>query len=625
MRKKFTIKLCIYMLVAMVVAIGAIFIFQTVSSKETHRENAEDKLASVREKLVSNDEEIAKLTENVGENNLAKSRAFADMIALNPEIIETKESLNEICERLMVSELHVIDQNGIITHSTVDAYVGFDMNSGEQSAAFMKIIDDPEYELVQEPQANAAGNKVVQYIGVTRHDAVGLVQVGIEPEILQETLESTSIGVVLKEFDYGNTGYIAAIDKETNIILAHQNEKLIGKNANEAGFPADMTSESGTALIDGINCNYYGEEYDGIILGAILPMDEYNEDAFDQTMAVSVSILFINVILLLMINRVVAKDIVKGIVNIANNLKDIEDGNFQIQVHEKGNKEFEMLSNSINNMVKSIKDNLDSNKGLLEQQKEDMESNRIMFENVRGVCKRLESVSKETLENASAMNKGTEEQEKAVTQLGETMTELADSLRRSSDISGEITSTTKKAVDELVDTKDKIYRLSESMEDITKTSQEIEKIIDEINSIAQQTNMLSLNASIEAARAGEMGRGFAVVAGQVGELAARSSQAAAETGVLIQNSIQAVRNGKGITEQAVSGFAETVDKIKSASNGVEQITGMVNEHVHMVEQAEGKLSNISQVVEENINIASNSESAARNMAEESDLLYKMID
>ena len=112
----------------------------------------------------------------------------------------------------MVNELHVIDADGIITHSTVDAYIGFDMGSGEQSAAFLVINDDPSIEIVQEPQENAAEGIVVQYIGVARKDAPGLVQVGIQPEILAETLAQTAIDVVLKDIEYGEKGYVFAVE-----------------------------------------------------------------------------------------------------------------------------------------------------------------------------------------------------------------------------------------------------------------------------------------------------------------------------------------------------------------------------------------------------------------------------
>ncbi len=65
----------------------------------------------------------------------------------------------------MVNEVHIIDEAGIITSSSIDAYVGFDMKSGEQSNAFMVIVDDPSIEIVQEPQENVAEGIIMQYIG----------------------------------------------------------------------------------------------------------------------------------------------------------------------------------------------------------------------------------------------------------------------------------------------------------------------------------------------------------------------------------------------------------------------------------------------------------------------------
>lgn len=161
MKKMFTKSLCTYMLIAFVITIVAIFTLQTFANQSNNMSESREKLATVKEKIAGNDEEIERLTNNLGENNLAKTRAFADMLAADPTLLEQPSKLKEICERLMVNELHVIDEKGIITHSTVDAYIGFDMNSGEQSAAFMVIVDDPSIEIVQEPQKNAAEGTVI--------------------------------------------------------------------------------------------------------------------------------------------------------------------------------------------------------------------------------------------------------------------------------------------------------------------------------------------------------------------------------------------------------------------------------------------------------------------------------
>lgn len=82
-RKKFTSSVLCYMGVSMIIVIIAIFVFQLVSERASNNSQAVEKLESVRQKLQSNDVEIERLTSNVGENNLAKSRAFAEMLALD--------------------------------------------------------------------------------------------------------------------------------------------------------------------------------------------------------------------------------------------------------------------------------------------------------------------------------------------------------------------------------------------------------------------------------------------------------------------------------------------------------------------------------------------------------------
>ena len=145
--------------------------------------SSEEKLEMVKERLISNEENIFKLTKNLSEDNLVKTRAFADILAVDQTVLKDYSRLQEICERLLVNELHVIDENGTIIYSTIESYIGFDMGSGEQSAAFLKILEDPSIEIVQEPQQNTIDKTILQYIGVARKDAKGFVQVGIRPEV----------------------------------------------------------------------------------------------------------------------------------------------------------------------------------------------------------------------------------------------------------------------------------------------------------------------------------------------------------------------------------------------------------------------------------------------------------
>ncbi len=165
MKKIFTQRLVLYMIVALLVTIAAIFTMQTITNRYSNQVSSQNKLADVREKLAGNEANIVQLTENLGQNNLAKARAFADMLSAQPSIADDPKKLLAIKDRLMVNEVHIIDEAGIITSSSIDAYVGFDMKSGEQSNAFMVIVDDPSIEIVQEPQENVAEGIIMQYIG----------------------------------------------------------------------------------------------------------------------------------------------------------------------------------------------------------------------------------------------------------------------------------------------------------------------------------------------------------------------------------------------------------------------------------------------------------------------------
>ena len=393
---------------------------------------------------------------------------------------------------------------------------------------------------------------------------------------------------------------IYAIDPKEGKILAHPDSELVGKPAADAGFGADLTGR-GRSSVNGVKGYYQAEEYEDQIIGTFMPSSEYYAERTNLMVLVTISMLVIFGVLLVMINRMVDRKIVKGINKISQ------------------------LSASINKMVQSIDQNMQENETLLKHQKEDVENNRSMIQNVKSVCRDLENVSGATLENADSIYNGTGEQERAVEDLRQIMDQLKEELNNSVNVSADVMRTTGDTVEEIMQTQSQMNLLKESMQKISDMSIEIEKIIEEINSIAEQTNLLSLNASIEAARAGEMGKGFAVVAAQVGELAARSAQAAKETNELITNSIHAVEHGKEITDQTAEAFGAAVVNIKKAGSDMGQITNMVRQNVDIVADAVSQMGRISDVVEKNVQISQDTKQVSSDMADITGKLLKIVE
>lgn len=610
------------MAVALLINIAVVAFIQMLVSGQNHTADSYESLESIKEKLMENDEVIAKLTETLGEDNLSKTRAFADLIASDKDILKDTSRLQEVQKRLMVDELHVIDKDGIITHSNIESYVGFDMKSGEQSAAFMPIVDDPSVEIVQPPEKNASKGIMMQYIGVARKDAPGFVQVGIRPEVLENMLEGTQIDIVLKGIKFSDNGYIYAVDASTGEILSYPDSGLVGTSAQDAGIP--LEEGKGLATFNGVKGKYVSQEYNGMYIGTYISTAEYYREQVVQTLVIALSSFIIFSVLLYSINRLLDHKIVNGIQNINASVKKLSEGDFGISVNENSTPEFSTLSSSVNKMVESICQSIKENEVLIARQKEDMANNLHLIENIKKVCANLNGVSQETLSTADAIQNGTNEQEDAVKNLSQVMDNLVQELNKSADGSKNAAAAAMLAAQKIETTGMQMKSLEEAINKISDMSAEIGEIIGEINSIAQQTNMLSLNASIEAARVGESGKGFAVVATQVGALATRSAQAAKQTSQLITNSINAVEEGRYL-QKTTEEFAAVVAEIEDASHSVKEITSMVKHNVDTVSQAVEGLDVIADVVGKNIEISRNSKAASEHMAEEAGKLLELVE
>ena len=100
------------MLIAVSCAIICIFLLQTFRSNASNTSLSKDKLDTVKEKLKNNEEYTEVLTDTLSADNLAKTRAFADILKYDRLLLKDIDRLIQLKDRLKVSELHIIDKNG---------------------------------------------------------------------------------------------------------------------------------------------------------------------------------------------------------------------------------------------------------------------------------------------------------------------------------------------------------------------------------------------------------------------------------------------------------------------------------------------------------------------------------
>lgn len=624
--KKMILKyLCFDMVIAFVVAIIFMYQFQTSSIIDERTTASQDKIVQIKEKLKENDENIAQLTESIGESNLVKARAFAQFLADNPTSASSVEKMKEVAKMLIVDEVCIINGDGILDQGSKPEYFGLDFHQGEQTKPFLEIIKNPSVEIVQDPQPNSSEGKVTQYVGVARKDAPGLVQIEVSPKVLTDMLKSTEIANVLKSFDFGHTGYIFAVDKNTKKVLALENSALIGKSYSEVGFDNGIFSEKeGEATIDGTEVYFYADSYNDMIIGTIMPKDEYFEERYAQVLTVSITMFVIFLLLLVVIIALVNNKIVKGIHKISESLDKIRKGNLDVKVEEYGNSEFELLSNGINSMVEGIRKNLLQNENLMEIQKEDFDESVKLIQKVKNVSLSIEDAAQKTLSMTESIYSGSKNQEEAVASLNKSMEVITSQLQENASVSVNVSKSTNEVVSNMILTRENMQKLTTSMKEIFEFSQKIETIIGEVDSIASQTNMLAVNASIEAARAGEQGKGFAVVASQVGELAMKSAEAAKETARIISDTILAVENGQNIADMAVSEFLELANEVEKAGNDINKISHLTNNQVDDVMDVLLGLERIAEIAKENRISAVEGQDTSSELAKQAGVLMKLV-
>lgn len=289
--------------------------------------------------------------------------------------------------------------------------------------------------------------------------------------------------------------------------------------------------------------------------------------------------------------------------DIAANLKEMADGNFNIKSHANHVGDFEEIETALGKVVRDLSHTLNE---------------------INEVSELVASNAGQISDGAQALTDGATDQASSIDELQSTIATVSEQVEKNATNANEANDKAKIVGEDIMASNTQMQKVVDAMETINQSSIQISSIINTINDIAEQTNLLALNASIEAARAGEAGKGFAVVATQVGTLATQSAEAAKNSNDLIAQALHAVEDGKQVVDDTAAKLLASVDKTNELVANIGEINEASEQQSEALKQISEAANQIAAVIQENTAMAEESSASSEELAAQAEKLKNLI-
>ncbi len=285
---------------------------------------------------------VSDIRDTSDQNMIRTARLVAADVASAP--------LSEIAKHYKVTEINVVDRDGIITASTAANFVGYDMSAGDQSAEFLCLLNGQSEYAQEYRRISIDGTLWRKYAGVKYGD--GFVQIGYDDALIQKEMEGQLTGIT-KNRSVGNTGFILIVDDVLRLVSSPAG--MGPDDFRRENDEVPLTGETFTVTVNGEPCFARYEMSEGYYVISVLPEAEAlqmrNIALYVNTFLEVMVFAILFGLIYLLIRRVV----VSRIHSVNESLARITAGNLDEVVNVRSSAEFESLSDDINTTVDTLK------------------------------------------------------------------------------------------------------------------------------------------------------------------------------------------------------------------------------------------------------------------------------
>lgn len=292
-------------------------------------------------------------------NLLTLARAAANEVNSQGEVSD--EFLRGMLDRYKLSEINIVNSEGIIIVSTDTRQVGYDLKSaGLQSAEFLALLGAmPEF--VQAFRTIDFDGKTKRKYAAVALDYGGFIQVGYDEKAHYASMYVAVLEVV-RNRHVGEDGFLIVADSKWNIISDRYNNAAQPITILTA-MTRDFASIDKAVMFDeGIyiggkfqRCFCMYDETEGFRILAVYPYSEAMASRDVSLKVMTAMQILIFGALFILIFYLVRKLVVRNIHKINESLSAITDGNLDTVVDVRSHLEFDSLSNDINATVDTLK------------------------------------------------------------------------------------------------------------------------------------------------------------------------------------------------------------------------------------------------------------------------------